>query len=608
MDKQSLELAIGYCRVSTKKQEKQGLSLDAQEDYIKNFVSQDDFGLVKVFKVQESGGDSERKHLNRAFAYCIENDIKHILISDSDRWTRSRKMDVEAQEFIKEHNLRVHILRERRVIGQFGSAAEELSHNMKVDVDQFVKDSIKEKILEGIKKKLKKGEYPGSLPIGYKSIRKTDTSPHMIEQTDAASKIKRFLEDFSTGKFTLRQAVRHAKDIGLKPKTKDVFTIGALAKLIKNRFYYGKFEYSHEWINNGESEIYTNKTKGFKPIITKKIWQQNQETLKKRQKNLKEDQGRGKSFRFNQLMVCGKCERVIFGEKFSHTVKYETKKGLKSKKYEYPTQYHCTKGNFYTAGGEGIIPKEYIDEKMLVTKEDITYIDDETGEEKIWLRKGQPVEAHVCDMPRFSEDELEVMLMDKISLIKFNTKHWNAVKKSLFQDETKDFLDFEIRELRTEQTKNEIKLDKMYDEYEKEIIDAEFFKTRSSKIRERQEEIKERLPELEEERELYDNRIGKAIELLDSLKNWDRIFKEATDEKKNRMLDLLTIKISTSWRKTERRGRTYEHKGLYIELVPEVRELFELGILEASEKWDKENKIRMPSFNSPKISYSRSDH
>ena len=74
------ELAVGYCRVSTKKQEDMGLSLDAQEDYIRNWVD-GNFGLVKVFKVQESGGDSERKHLTKTFEYCIANGVKHILIT-----------------------------------------------------------------------------------------------------------------------------------------------------------------------------------------------------------------------------------------------------------------------------------------------------------------------------------------------------------------------------------------------------------------------------------------------------------------------------------------------------------------------------------------------
>ena len=255
MRQEKKELAIGYCRVSTKKQEKLGLSLDAQEDYIRNWTSGNGHDLVKVFKVQESGGDSERKHLRSAFIYCIENGIKNILITDSDRWTRSREMDMEAQKFIKKHDLKVHIIRERRVIGRFGSVAEEFAHNVLVDAGQMVRDMIKEKIMAGIKNKLKKNEYPGMPPIGYRSIRKTENSPHRIEQNEDAPKVKRFLEAFSSGKSTIRQAIRLARDIGMRPpKKKDAFfTKGALAKTIKSRFYYGEFSW-------GDGKIYENKT------------------------------------------------------------------------------------------------------------------------------------------------------------------------------------------------------------------------------------------------------------------------------------------------------------------------------------------------------------
>ena len=144
MEKQELKLAVAYCRVSTKKQEKIGLSLDAQESFIREFVRQDGFGLVKVFKVQESGGDSERKHLNRVFDYCLENGIKDILISDSDRWTRSREQDIEARKYIKKHDLKVHIIREKKLVGKFGTVNEELFHNIMVDFDDAKLKKIRE--------------------------------------------------------------------------------------------------------------------------------------------------------------------------------------------------------------------------------------------------------------------------------------------------------------------------------------------------------------------------------------------------------------------------------------------------------------------------------
>ncbi len=554
MKQEKLELAIGYCRVSTKKQEKKGLSLDAQEDYIRNWVGSNGHDLVKIFKVQESGGDSERKHLNKAFIYCIENGIKNILITDSDRWTRSREMDVEAQKFIKKHDLRVHIIRERRVIGQFGSVAEEFAQNVLVDAGQMVRGLIKEKISIAIEEKLKKGEYPGMPPMGYRSVKRTEESPHRIEQTEEASKVKRFLETFSTGKFTIRRAISLARDIGLKPpKKKDAFfTKGALAKTIKSKFYYGEFSWG--------GKVYENKTEGFEPIISRKTWKQNQEIIEKRTKNSK---GRGLSFLFNQLMRCGKCGRAIHGVKFDHTTSWKTKKGMNEKKYTYQPRYVCTKGNYYLYKYANLIPKEYVDEKALIVKENVFFKKDEkTGKNKIRFKEGTALTAHKCDMPSFNEAELERMVMKEISLIKFNRKHWEGIKRDLFKDETKEFLDFEIRELRSEMTNSEIKLDKMYDDYQKEIIDAELFKRKNKEIRERQAEVKERLAELEEEREAYDDRIGNAIEILDSFKNWEKIFKEATIEKKNHILRLLTIKISTFCENTILGNKEIAYKGL----------------------------------------------
>jgi hypothetical protein len=468
-----------------------------------------------------------------------------------------------------------------------------------VDAGEMVRDIIAEKVSIAIEEKLKKNEYPGMPPMGYKSIRKTDNSPHRIEQTEDAPKVRRLLEAFSSGKFTIRQAIRLARDIGLKPpKKKDtLFTKGALAKTIKSRFYYGEFSW-------GDGKIYENKTTGFEPIITKKTWKKNQEIIEKRTKNF---HGRGLSFLFNQLMVCGKCGRVIHGVKFDRAVSWKTKKGVAERKYSYQPRYVCTRGDYYLKG-QSIIPKEKVDTDALTLKEAIFYREDKrTGKKKIRFKEGTPLTAHRCNMPSFNEEELEKMVMAEIGLIKFNKKHWENIKKDLFKDETKEFLDFEIRELRSEATKNEIKLDNMYEDYQNEIIDADFFKSRSERIKERQTEVKERLAELEEEREAYDERIGTAIEILDSFKNWEKIFKEATIEKKNHILRLLTIKISTAYETDILADKEVAYKGLEVEFTSEVKELFQMGILERVNK-NRRKHTESKSFNCVKMTYECSDH
>ncbi len=598
------ELSIAYTRVSTKKQQESGLSWEAQEDYIKNNID-GRFEVVKFFKVQESGGNSERKHLNEAFRYCIENNIKHILITDSDRWTRSREMDMEAQKFIKKNNIKVHILRENRVIGFFKSASEKLVHNILIDVADARLDEITEKILFAIRAKLERGEYPRSVPQGYQNISKTKKSRAKIIQTEEAEKVFKLLETFNTGKFTLRQMVRVAKDIGLKPPKVDEFTVGTIGRLIKNRFYYGEFKYSLPIIDNGKEKIYQNKTEGFKPIITKKMWEQNQAILKKRQTNYS---GRNANrHTFNNLITCGKCDGLIFGFQPKYKVKYKTKKGIKTKDYIYPVHYICNKNSYFTTNGKNVVWANYVDKENMVIKEDITYQETYTGETKISTKKGTKVETGKCDMPYFLESEVEQMIVDEIDVIKFNKKVWKKMKENLFKDEQKDFLDYEIRSLRIEMTKNEIRLDELYEDYKKEVIDEGFFTSRKERVDNRQKEAKERLAELSSDRELHDEKIGKAIKVLDSLKNWEQIWKEATPDKKRQLINLMTIKVSTYYNKYQYKGKGYENKRLRIVYTPEIDELFMIGLLETDKEINEEN-AKMEFFNSPNLGNSCSDH
>ena len=281
------------------------------------------------------------------------------------------------------------------------------------------------------------------------------------------------METFNTGKFSIRQIIKVAKDIGLKPRRKDEFTVGAMSKLIKNRYYYGEFEYSHPWINAGVSKIYENKTQGFEPIITKEIWEQNQAILKKRQTN---HSGRNANqHTYNNLITCGKCGGLVFGFKPKYKVKWKTKAGIQTKDYVYPVHYICNKNSYFITNGKKLVWENYVDKENMVIKEDITYQETYTGEIKVSTKKGTKVEKRRCDMPYFLESEIEKTIMHELGVIKFNKKNWKKMKENLFKDEQKEFLDFEIRSIRSEMTKNEIRLDELNEDYKKEVIDEAFF-------------------------------------------------------------------------------------------------------------------------------------
>jgi hypothetical protein len=281
--------------------------------------------------------------------------------------------------------------------------------------------------------------------------------------------------------------------------------------------------------------------------------------------------------------------------------------------YQYPIKYGCTHGPWYTVDGTVPIPKEYIDEENLVAKAKITYDGDYYFDEKkkdwkiekkTWLKKSTKVQKMKCQMPWFMETGVERILLDNIDLIKFSKKNWNALKSKLFKDETKDFLDYEIQSLRSEKSKNETRMEKLYDDHDKGVITGDFTKKQQDKIEARQQEIRMRLNELEDERRLYDEKIGRSIQIIDNLKGWKEKWEAASDDKKNEMLRLMTVKISTFSHRDTIDGKEYDWKDLHFVWNEEVSDLFELGIFEQ----DKKQGARKPGyggslfqFNSKKI-------
>ena len=70
--------------------------------------------------------------------------------------------------------------------------------------------------------------------------------------------------------------------------------------------------------------------------------------------------------------------------------------------------------------------------------------------------------------------------------------------------------------------------------------------------------MKERLEELDEERSVYDDSVGKAIIVIDAMKDFRSKFHKASDKDKNDMLRLMTTKITTMSHKRMVEGKGYD--------------------------------------------------
>ena len=608
------EYAVMYCRVSTKDQEEHGLSLDAQEDLLRAYADERDLIIIKPFRGNESAKAPGRKLFNAMLEYCKENEISHVLVENLDRLHRNKQDELTIDKFTEDGGI-MHRVGERVVRDKDTDIEDQTIDEIKGVFTRHERKKISKRVKYALTQMLKRGEPPFTLPLGYKSIPrdKEKGRPRMIVLTEAAPKIKQFLQIFHDKKFPLTQMLKVAKDIGLKSvHDAELIRREDVARIIRQRFYYGEFECV--------GSVYPIKAKGYKPIISKKLWEENQEILKSRTRYKKPEEKL--RFRYNNLISCGRCGRLFYGIQPVHRTKWSKKDGtISEKEYTYPVRYLCTKGPWYTDDGVTRIPEEYVDKDALVVKKDMIHAPDDYEYDaktddwkkvkpKVVLKKGTKVEKLKCDMPTFEESDIERIIYSQISAIKFNNKVWLEMKEKLFRDETKEFLDYEIQTAKTEITKSETRREKLYNDFGNGIVTGDFVTSQMKKIDAHIEERKARLEELEEDRSLYDEKIGKSIQIIDNLKSWHEKWEKASDEKKNEMLRLMTVKISTISHKAEIDDKEHSWKDLYLIWNEEFNRLFELGLFEQPKK----KKPNNPSsggggsnFNRPKIRYGLSD-
>jgi DNA invertase Pin-like site-specific DNA recombinase len=79
---------VSYCRVSTGRQERSGLGIEAQQEAVRRYVSQTDSSIIAEYIETESGAKSDRPQLAKALAHCRRAKAT-LLIARLDRLSRS---------------------------------------------------------------------------------------------------------------------------------------------------------------------------------------------------------------------------------------------------------------------------------------------------------------------------------------------------------------------------------------------------------------------------------------------------------------------------------------------------------------------------------------
>jgi len=316
--------ALLYVRVSTEHQADDGYSQQSQIEKAEEYAKRNELQLVKpYYTVAESAwvnikeikdislmNGSARSAYNDLINTAIRDDsIGHIIFDVTDRIMRNDFDKPRLLWLIKSHKVFVHLARTGKVLTPDLYPDDEFMLDIESAVAKRYSNDISMKAAAGMREKARQGYYPSSAPVGYLN---DGLGGRVRIDHELSPFVKQSFELMATGNYSLETLSQHMRREGLTSKKGNPMPKSSVAHMLKNKFYYGRFDW------NGEEFVGKHT-----PLVSRPLWARVQEVLTGR---THKRQSRRHLFHYNRLIECGTCGGMILGERVKE-------------KYDY---YHCS--------------------------------------------------------------------------------------------------------------------------------------------------------------------------------------------------------------------------------------------------------------------------
>ncbi len=188
--------AVILARVSTMKQEKEGLSLkDIQLPVLRDYARDKGLVVEREFVFSESADYKIRKKFDEMVEYVkADNDIKTVIAYRVDRITRNFRDAVLIDELRLNHDKEIHFVYDRLVINKTTMGRDIQDWDLKVFLAKQYLNRLKEDATNSASYMLKNGLLPGKAPYGYRNITQEDKKKWVVTEPLEAKVVEKMYE------------------------------------------------------------------------------------------------------------------------------------------------------------------------------------------------------------------------------------------------------------------------------------------------------------------------------------------------------------------------------------------------------------------------------
>jgi site-specific DNA recombinase len=289
--------AVIFARVSSVGQE-DGVSLDAQEEKIRNYCGDKRMDILEEFRVVESSTKGERKLFYKALNLIEKGKSKTALVVHStDRLMRGYKDYGRIEELIEKGKLEIHVVSEGMILNKDTDWAEQMKFDFTIMGAKLYVSQLRGHVKKAIIYKVSKGQVIGNVPIGYLNYRNPETKEaSVVLDPKRAFLVKRLFEVYAQGTCSIKELTKMVSEWGLTSTRliNKPLTSATIHNILKNPFYFGYMLYKGE-----------RKPHVYPTLIDEPLFEACQQVMEgNRSKPVK---ATPKPFVFRGLMTCASC-------------------------------------------------------------------------------------------------------------------------------------------------------------------------------------------------------------------------------------------------------------------------------------------------------------
>ena len=396
-----------YVRVSTDEQAKEGYSIRAQIDKLKDYIRIMDWDFYKVYADEGISGKNikDRPAINELINDIKAGLVNNVLVYKIDRLTRSTRDLIDLSEIFNEYDCNFNSLMESidtqtasgrmflKIIGIFA---------------EFERENIAERVTLACEKKVKEG-YTLSTNISSYGYDRAVGEKVQIINSEEAKIVQEIFEMYANHNMSYSAIAKNLNSRGIKTKLGNSWHHDTVGELLKNPNYIGKVRYAMQ-----DQKRYFEADGKHEPIISETLFYEVQKKLERFARKSPTKKPKENNY-FCGTLYCGLCGEKMITHAHS---KYSKKNGEEYTigQYRCPnrTNSNCDNATFSHKKCEKAF-EDYMNDIEDIKITDETLLEENSKQDSLNGLLREQTENAIAKLEKKSKDLMTLYISERIS-------------------------------------------------------------------------------------------------------------------------------------------------------------------------------------------------